>query len=313
MHKIVYVLVFVFAQVAWSQNARVKVGCNIPYYQLVVRTLAHDSMEGRLPGTISEKKAADFIISQFKKAGCKPLQNAQYVYPFTYKNPDSLITQSTGNVVAKIETRSTYCIVISAHYDHIGRGKWHSTDPFSKAVHNGADDNASGVAMMLGLAAWCKQHKSQLQYDLVFIGFSGEEDGLFGAKHFLTQNLVDTSRIICNLNFDMVGHLDTRRPLLELDGALEHPAWDLVLPADTNPAFVTERSRNMIKGGADHQIFLDAGIPALLISTGVTSFYHRPQDDVSTINFTGMEAIGLYLQQLLRNLNKIKNLELYLK
>jgi hypothetical protein len=307
-----FLLSVFFTQVLVAQKTTPTVGCNIPYFQQVIETLAHDTMEGRLPGTVSEKKAAYFISQQFKKAGCKPVKKNRFIYPFTYKNPDSLLTQSAGNVVAKIETKSTYCLVITAHYDHIGHGEWHSTDPFSKAIHNGADDNASGVAMMLGLAGWCKQHKNQLKYDVVFVAFSGEEDGLFGSEYFLTQPLVDTSRIICNLNFDMVGHLDLNRPRVELEGALEHQAWGDLLPADTNEAFVAERSLNMIKGGSDNYNFLQFNIPAILITTGITGYYHRPQDDPSTINYNGMMAIGTYVQQFLLNLNNKKHLELYL-
>lgn len=309
----IFVICFFLTGVLTAQNKLPSINCSHLYFQKVIETLAHDSMQGRLPGTIFEKKAAIFIQNEFKKAGCKPILKNKFIFPFTYKNPDSAIVQSVGNVVAKIDTKSEYAIVITAHYDHIGHGELHSNDPFSKLVHNGADDNASGVAMMLGLAGWCKTQKKDLRYDMIFIGFSAEEDGLFGSQYFLSQKLIDTSKIICNINFDMVGHLDIKRPRLEVDGALETASWATILPPDTNEYFIAERSMNMIKGGSDNCNFLEANIPAILLTTGITGFYHRPQDDPSTINYEGMMAISDYTQKLILHLHQKKALQHYLK
>lgn len=306
-------LLLLFPALTLAQTKTPAAACTIPYFQYVVGTLAHDSMEGRLPGTKAEKISALFIENQFKKIGCTPLQKNTFQYPFSYRFPDSVTVQSAGNVCAQIDTKSDYKIVITAHYDHIGRGNYHSLDPFSHAIHNGADDNASGVAMLLGIASWCKAHQKNLNYDIVFVGFSGEEDGLFGSKYLLSQQLIDTSKIICNINFDMVGHLDKNRPMIELESALEYKAWDTLLPADTTKHFVVERGHNTIKDAADNYTFLQANIPAILISTGITAFYHRPDDDYSNINFDGMKAIGDYTLQLLQNLNKKTQLQLVLK
>jgi Zn-dependent M28 family amino/carboxypeptidase len=274
------------------------------YFKYVISTLAHDSMEGRLPGTVHEKKAAAFIESEFKKTKCVPLKKKQYQFPFSYKNPDSVVVQSAGNVLGKIETKSERCIVISAHYDHIGYGKHHSNDPFSKKIHNGADDNASGVAMLLSLAGWYSVHRDSLQYDIVFAAFSGEEDGLFGAKEFLRSGIIDTSMIICNINLDMVGHLDKTRPLLMAESAFIFRQWDTLLPADSAQFFLIERSGTLFKDGADHNVFLNAGIPAILFSTGLTEFYHRPGDDEGTINYIGMMYINAYLRKTINNVQR---------
>jgi len=308
-------IIFVFlSNSILAQNKAIDPACSQSYFRYVIATLAHDSMEGRLPGTVGEKKSAEFINQQFCKAGVKPILKKQSTFPFTFKNEDSIVVSSVGNIVTKIDTKSEYCIVITAHYDHIGHGENHSKAPFSNhAIHNGADDNASGVAMMLGLASWCKENQKKLNYDIVFVAFSGEEDGLFGASYFLSQNVIDTSKIICNINYDMVGHLDKTRPMIELDGALETEAWNNLLPSDTTSQFIAERSRIRIKGGADHCVFLDAKIPAILLSTGITGFYHRPTDDLETINFPGMEAICNYSKELILNLNNKKELHMFLK
>lgn len=277
------------------------------YYKYVISTLAHDSMEGRLPGTIHEKRAAGFIENEFRKTKCVPVKKKQYVFPFDFKNPDSVVVHSAGNVLAKIETKSDFCIVVSAHYDHIGWGKHHSNDPFSQKIHNGADDNASGVAMLLSLAGWYSSHRDSLQYDIVFAAFSGEEDGLFGAKEFLKSGTVDTSKILCNINLDMVGHLDKTRPILMAESALLFTQWDTVLPIKSEFNFIVEISGTLFKDGADHNVFLNARIPGILFSTGLTEHYHRPSDDESTINYSGMIEIHNYLICVIRNLQKLKS------
>jgi Zn-dependent M28 family amino/carboxypeptidase len=277
------------------------------YYKYVISTLAHDSMEGRLPGTVHEKKAAAFIENEFRKTKCVPVKKKQYVFPFDYRNPDSTLVHSAGNVLAKIETKSNKCIVISAHYDHIGWGQHHSNDPFAKKIHNGADDNASGVAMLLSLAGWYSSHRDSLNFDIVFAAFSAEEDGLFGAKEFLKSGIIDTSTIICNINLDMVGHLDKTRPILMAESALLFNQWDSILPQNMEFKFIVERSGTLFKDGADHNVFLDVHIPGILFSTGITEHYHRPSDDESTINYEGMIDIHKYLVSVIRNMQKLKS------
>lgn len=279
------------------------------YFRYVIGTLAHDSMKGRLPGTAEETKAANFIAAEMKKAGCKPF-SGNYFSPFSYTGPDS-VTQirSAGNVISRIDTKSEYAIVISAHYDHIGMGKFHSKTPFTSGVYNGADDNASGVAMLLAMAGWCREHRKELKTDIIFVAFSGEEDGLYGSEYFIRNSPVDTSRILCNLNFDMIGRLDIPRPVLRVDAALEYSAWDSCLPPDSAKGFNVLRRENMIEGGADHCSFLHYHIPAVLFTTGLHSEYHTPSDDIDKINFSGMIYIGNYMTDILHLINRRKRPE----
>jgi len=287
--------------------------CSKEYFHFVVETLASDSMKGRLPGTPEEQKSACFIVGEFCRMNVAPLRKKQYCHPFTYKNPDSLSVQSAGNIIAKIDTKSDYCILVTAHYDHIGYAKHHSGDPYVKGIHNGADDNASGVALLLGLAAWCKEHQKELHYDIVFAALSAEEDGLYGASELLKSSAIDTSKIICDLNFDMVGMLDQTRPLLIAEGALLHSGWDSLLPNDSASNFHVERRKIIIKGGADHCVFLGSGIPAILFSTGLTPHYHKVTDDIERLNFDGLVYLSTYMQEVLLNLNRKANLQDILK
>lgn len=285
-----------------------KPACTQEYFRYIIGALSNDSMKGRLPGTAEESKAGKFIAGEFKNAGCKFKKKNTY-FPFDYIAPDSsTVVHSFGNVMAKINTRSDYAIVITAHYDHIGMGKYHSRAPFTNGIHNGADDNASGVAMMLALAGWCNEHKKELKYDMIFIAFSGEEDGLYGSVKYLRSGITDTSKILCNLNLDMVGRLDLMRPILRIDGALEYSAWDSVFPPDSASGFNAQRRMNIIAGGADHCSFLDVHIPAVLFTTGLHSEYHTPYDDMDKINFPGMVFIAEYIQQTLLNMFQRKDL-----
>jgi len=299
MKQLILFISACIAQICTGQSVAPTVSTS--YFQYVVQTLAHDSMQGRLPGTHEEKVAANFIAQEFQKAGCAPVKENQWLFPFTYVNPDTALVQSAGNVIGKIETKHKKCIVVSAHYDHIGYGKFHSKDPFSRKIHNGADDNASGVAMMLGLAAYCKTKIDQLQYDVIFVAFSGEEDGLWGALALLQQNIIDTSTIVANINLDMVGRLDILTPILEIQ--TKHAGSCIFQVAQTvkSDKFKTIVAEDKVRFGSDHAIFNENRIPAILVSTGLGSHYHRPSDDAATINYSGMMAIAAEIQKLILN------------
>ncbi|MGL5890868.1 MAG: M28 family peptidase, partial [Bacteroidia bacterium] len=128
-----------------AQKNAIMPGLTEDYFRFVINRLAHDSMKGREVGTPQEKSSAVFIAAELKRAGCKFIRKKPF-QPFEYNGPDSVMINSSGNVIGRIDTRSKYSIVVSAHYDHIGNGKHHSKAPFSLQIHNGADDNSSGVA-----------------------------------------------------------------------------------------------------------------------------------------------------------------------
>lgn len=283
------------------------------YYRYLVTALAHDSMEGRLPGTKGEKDAARLIAAELKKAGCRPAAQKQFLFPFDYRNPDSILTSSSGNVIGIIRGKSKEMIVIGAHYDHIGWGKHHSNAPFNKAIHNGADDNASGVALLLHLANWAGRHKKELQYTLVFAAFAVEEDGLYGSKRLLAGGQIDTAKIACYLNFDMVGRLSPITPVLKTEGLLEYPYWNSLLPTDSLQPFQVRKSDPIFKGGSDNYNFELAHIPSLALSTGLHDHYHKPDDDAERINWQGMLQITAYVEKLLENMQRCPDLGAKLK
>jgi len=177
-----------------------------------VAALAHDSMKGRFTGTPEAKKAAAFIAAQFEKAGLKPLavNNGFFsYYPLKYlvKGKTSLI--EAINVLGAVEgnINADTIVILCAHYDHIGmeRSIWNNSND---SINNGANDNASGIALLIELAKYYTALKNN-RYTLVFIAFSGEELGLHGSAHTASQ--IDQSLVHAVINIDMVGRPISKR------------------------------------------------------------------------------------------------------
>ncbi|MFN0200226.1 MAG: M20/M25/M40 family metallo-hydrolase, partial [Bacteroidia bacterium] len=155
--------------------------------------LASDKLEGRMTGSKGEKMAAAYIQKQFKSCKLQGFEQKNYLQSFDYQfsaNPHG----ATGgkeeymkgtNVVGFLDNKAAKTIIIGAHYDHLGHNEHHnSTKPNSNEIHNGADDNASGVAGILELARMLSQNLKVEKVNYVFVAFSGEEDGLRGSKAF---------------------------------------------------------------------------------------------------------------------------------
>ena len=149
--------------------------------------LASDKLEGRGTGTIGEMKAGDYIIKQFTKIGLKPMgENGEYRQLFAAKKgvPPNITQVNANNILGMIDNGKPMSIIIGAHYDHLGLGDQGSSLQANSVgvIHNGADDNASGVAGMLELAKYFKNNKVTENYNFIFLAFSGEEVGLMGSK-----------------------------------------------------------------------------------------------------------------------------------
>ena len=180
--------------------------------------LASDSLEGREIGTQGEIIAADYIAKRFKEIGLTPKGDSNtYFQLFKRKlkaHPHDTAfmgEELTGrNVLGYIDNGANKTIVIGAHYDHLGWGDEGSLHSDSvKAIHNGADDNASGVAALLNIANELKDKKNQNNY--LFIAFTGEEKGLWGSNYFVKNATVNVEEINYMINMDMVGRLDSNR------------------------------------------------------------------------------------------------------
>jgi len=196
----------------------------------------------------------------------------------------------TDNVVGVLraagEERHGGPIVLGAHYDHLGRGGGGSLAPESNAVHNGADDNASGVAALLE-AARLLAAAGPLARDVWFVAFTGEEAGVFGSSELVRHPppALAVGEAVAMLNFDMVGRLrDNRVSLLGSDSAAE---WTAIVEAPCRELGFDCAASGDGYGPSDQTPFYAAGVPVLHFFTGAHDDYHKPSDDAAGINAAG--------------------------
>ena len=258
-----------------------------------VTILASDAYEGRGTGTAGEEKAAQYIESQFKKLKLKPMgDNGTYRQTFTFKGGMHGTGQegSTKNVVAYLDNGAQHTIVFGAHYDHLGLGNdGNSLDANPKnKIHNGADDNASGVAGILELARRFSDKKKE-NHNFLFILFSGEELGLYGSKYWTEHPTMDLSKINYMINLDMVGRLDEKNGL-SVSGSGTAAVWEPLLKELSKDRLLIKTDSSGT-GPSDHTSFYLKNLPVLHFFTGSHSDYHKPSDDAEKINAEGEAKI----------------------
>jgi len=189
-------------------------------------------------------------------------------------------------------------IVIGAHFDHLGWGGEGSLVPEERAIHNGADDNASGTAGVLELAG-AFTASPPTSRNILFVAFDGEELGLLGSSA-LAEDLPDAvGEIEAMLNMDMIGRLTDSR--LTVYGTGTSPAWDsLLTTVNSSEAYGFELARIPDGYGAsDHSPFYARDIPVLAFFTGTHADYHRPSDDADLLNYRGQQKIVRFIRDLL--------------
>ncbi len=206
-------------------------------------------------------------------------------------------TVQTQNIVGVLtgidEKLKNETVVIGAHYDHLGFGGKHSGSrrPDHYEIHNGADDNASGVSIMLELAELFS-HNNSNKRTLVFIGFGAEEMGLLGSKHFVKSGIIENENIQIMLNMDMVGRLDRKVNKISIGGThtavnLESEIKTIVSKAGLQHSFSPEGY-----GPSDHSSFYVNDTPVLFFFTGAHNDYHTPDDDADKVNYNGMKVLS---------------------
>ncbi|MEZ4840869.1 MAG: M28 family peptidase [Flavobacteriaceae bacterium] len=276
-----------------------------------VTFLADDKLEGRGTGTEGEKMAAEYIAKRFKEMGIAPKGTDGYLQTFTFKpkkNPhekatftetssDSTVTGT--NIVGYIDNNASKTIVIGAHYDHLGYGGEGSLyRDEDKQIHNGADDNASGVAVMLNLAGKLKNANTSNNY--LFLSFSGEEIGLLGSNYFVKNATIPVDSINYMLNMDMVGRLKADSTLA-VYGVGTSPIFKQVINAHNDKFKLIEKESGV--GPSDHTSFYLADVPVLHFFTGQHEDYHKPSDDSDKLNYEGMETISNYIYNIITDLD----------
>jgi len=275
-----------------------------------VTFLASDALEGRQTGTDGEQKAARYIAERFKNLrllekgtegyfqtfSFRPKTDPHQKVNYTVKNGDSTITGT--NVIGLIDNKAKNTIIIGAHYDHLGLGAEGSLHRGETAIHNGADDNASGVAVMLNLAEKLKIKNTNNNY--LFVAFSGEEMGLLGSNYFVKNPTIDIKKVNYMINMDMVGRLKADSTLAVYGVGTSPILKQTVTANNTNFNIVAKASG---VGPSDHTSFYNADIPVLHFFTGQHEDYHKPTDDTEKLNYEGMQTLSNYLFQIITDLN----------
>ena len=180
-------------------------------------------------------------------------------------------------------------VVVGAHYDHLGWGDRHFAMDSVHAIHYGADDNASGVAGLLELAEYFASNRKPLKRSIIFIAFSGEEEGLFGSDYFVEHPLVPFKNVVAMLNMDMIGRMEDSTLILEGTGT--SPAWKEIIPALEGANTFHLKMNKSGRGPSDHEKFYFKNLPVLFFFTGFHPDYHKATDTKEKINTTGEAKI----------------------
>ena len=261
-----------------------------------VAFLSSDLTTGRMTGTDGEALSAAYIIERYEALGLTPKGTDGYRQTFRFRPPTnphdanaSGEERTCTNVVGYLDNGADYTVIIGAHYDHLGMGGSGSGSLSAKGedIHNGADDNASGVAAMLYIAEQLKKQDFQDQ-NVLFIGFSGEEMGLFGSKHYADNPTIDLSTVHFMINMDMVGRLDS---VLVINGVGTSPQWESALTEVPTRGYQLTTTESGV-GPSDHSSFYRKDIPVLHYFTGQHGDYHKPTDDAHLVNYTGIRQVG---------------------
>jgi len=265
-----------------------------------VYILASDTMEGREAGTPGGERAAKWISETYKNLGlynCDTCVFSQRV-GLIKANGDSAYSDNLYGYLLSESAKKW--VVVCAHYDHIGKGGKYSRSPLQKQTHNGADDNASGVAVMLEIAYRLSQTENTA-YNFLFAAFTGHETGLYGSRYFVDNPPICIENVKCLINIDMVGRLDeeTNKLVVCTSSANDNVMWSPVDSLSINSGFDIVK-RELPQG--DHSPFLLHNICSLFISTGIHDDYHTVNDKPCYINFKGMADVSLFLGKILISL-----------
>lgn len=205
------------------------------------------------------------------------------------------------NVVGYIDNGAPKTIILGAHYDHLGYGEdRNSLAAGEKAIHNGADDNASGTAALLELGRMLKSGRFK-NNNFILTAFSGEELGLFGSKYFTAHAPISMAQVNFMINMDMVGRLDASKGL-QVGGIGTSPSWTAILEQSA-PATLKLNFDSSGVGPSDHTSFYRAQIPVLFFFTGTHADYHKPTDDADKINYEGELSVIKLIYRIIEKAN----------
>jgi len=266
--------------------------------------LAADSLYGRRAGSEHERRSAEYVRDRFVEFGLEP-GAPDYFQEFVIGVPvdgqAGLVSQNVLGILRGGGQLAGQWVILGAHYDHVGYVS--GSDP--PIVYNGADDNASGTALMLEIARYLSEYFSDGsggdpdRRSVMFQAYGAEEVGLVGSFHFCGQPTVVMDSIVAMVNLDMVGRL--RDDALGLIGLASSSDWSSALTGANTESL----SLTVVEGllnRSDQYCFYQRQKPVLFLHTGLHPEYHTPFDDVALINEDGMVRVGNFAINALMNL-----------
>jgi hypothetical protein len=271
-----------------------------------IKFLADDRLEGRLTGTAYADTAAAYIQQRFKQVGLQAPAGGWF-QEFKVEGGAAHQVATAGatgrNVIGLLPGSDPVLreqvIIVGAHYDHLGGGAFGALDPDSTGkVHNGADDNASGVAAIINLAQ--RMAADPPGRTIVFVAFSGEELGLLGSAYYVRQPVVPLAQTVAMINFDMVGRL--RNEKLIVYGTETATQFTPLLDSINKSFGFDLKMRGDGYGPSDQSAFYAVKKPVLHFFTDLHEDYHRTTDDWQKINVAGMLKVTDFAAALLREL-----------
>lgn len=311
MKHYILLLTLLFFHFSFSQN------CNDDFNLMTMKELIYelsdDSYEGRKTGEYGGKKSAKYIKKYlkglFKDSDNVDIYSQKFDF-FVSNNPhmkNNDVKKNAENILCFIDNKQKETIIIGAHYDHLGHGDFGSLYSGDEhLIHNGADDNASGVA--LGVTLIKLLYSSNKMYNYLFIAFDGEEMGLYGSSYFCKNPTIDLKNVRYMMNFDMVGRLNSTKDLA-INGIGTCLHWDSLLSkVNYNSEFNLILSESGV-GPSDHSSFYYQNIPSIHFFTGQHSDYHKPSDDSDKINYNGIHEILCFVEQMVQYSSSIKKFE----
>jgi hypothetical protein len=212
-------------------------------------------------------------------------------------------TRTTHNVIGIVEGHdpdlASQAVVVGAHYDGLGLGGAGSLEPVPGEVHNGADDNASGVAALIELAQHFSFRANRPARSIVFVAFGAEEEGMLGSAHYVSHPVVPLPGVTAMINMDMVGRL---RDELIVYGVGSSEAWPDLLQKANEDIHIALRLMAEGHGPSDHAPFYLRQVPVVAMFTGVHEDYHRASDDADLLDYTGLTRVTSFVRQLVGRL-----------
>jgi len=268
-----------------------------------VNALSADTLMGRFSGSKGEGIAYNYISRVLKEADITTLHNRTgQDFSFVSDNGDTVYSK---NIVAIIEgydpvLKNEY-VLIGAHYDHLGYNKMKVNGKESLQIYKGADDNASGVSILLEVANDIKRESFNFRRSVIIAAFGAEEQGLIGSWYFVNRAFNYTDKINLMVNLDMVGK----------SGGENYPRVYTVLPGvelttmlkDVSdlPAMISPKIIATDYFASDHQNFSTKGIPVALVTTGIHRDYHTPRDLPESLDYKSMASISRYVFELVKS------------